>query len=370
MKKSKILLLGKLPPPFIGPTIATDIILNSKLREEFDLIHLDTSDHRDINTLGAFDFWNFYLAVKHYLSLIWSIITRWPSIVYMPIGQTTISYFRDAPFILVAKVFRRKVICHLRGGNFKNWYNSINYMSKYLVRHIHSLVDAQIVLGENLKYLFMGILPANKIFVVPNGGDFCFYTEKNRDKNTPKILFLANFIRTKGILETLYSVKEVFPYFPHAEFIFAGSWRDEKTKNIFISFCKENPDFQIVVKGPVYGKEKFDLLNSSHIFVLPTYYPNEGHPWVIIEAMAAGLPIITTDQGAISESVVNGVNGFIVEKKNSDQIAEKVKYLLEHPDECARMGLASRDMYFKNFTEEKMAAKMSQCFHSVITNSQ
>ena len=74
MPKQKIILFGKLPPPFIGPAIATKIILSSNLKNEFELIHLDTSDHRDINTLGVIDFWNIYLAFKHYCTLYIIII--------------------------------------------------------------------------------------------------------------------------------------------------------------------------------------------------------------------------------------------------------------------------------------------------------
>ena len=51
MAKPKVLILGKLPPPYIGPAVAAKIILNSKLKDSFKLIHLDTSDHRDISTL-------------------------------------------------------------------------------------------------------------------------------------------------------------------------------------------------------------------------------------------------------------------------------------------------------------------------------
>jgi len=62
--------MGALPPPYMGPTIATQIRLNSKLKDEFDFIHLDTSDHRDLKTLNKVDLWNFLLAFNHYLKLL------------------------------------------------------------------------------------------------------------------------------------------------------------------------------------------------------------------------------------------------------------------------------------------------------------
>lgn len=369
MIKPKVLLLGKLPPPYIGPAIATNILLGSDLKHEFDLIHLDTSDHRDINTLGSIDFWNIFLAFKHYFLLMRRLVRKRPDLVYIPNGQTTISYYRDAVFILISKCFRRKIVCHLRGGNFRNWYDSSNSFNQYIVRKIHSLIDGQIILGDNLRKMFKGILPESKIFVIPNGASYNFLNNKNKQSNSVRILYLANFHKTKGVLDVLYSVPYVTQNHPNIEYIFAGNWRDEKTKEEFDDFVKNHKNIPISVLGPVVGGAKFELFSSSDIFVFPSYYPAEGHPWVIVEAMAAGLPIISTDQGAITESVIDGVNGFIVKKKSPNQIADKIDYLLVNPEFRQEMGLASRQHYLNHFTEVKMVEKISRCFKRVISES-
>src|SRR3989344_404090 len=144
--RTKILFLGPKPPPFMGPTVATENLLRSRLGEYFDLIHLDTSDHRDLSTLAAIDFGNVSLALKHYCMMFWLIATKWPRLVYIPISQTTIGYLRDSVFILIAALFRRKVVCHLRGGDFKNWLDSTHAFMLSYVCAVHSLVDGQIVL--------------------------------------------------------------------------------------------------------------------------------------------------------------------------------------------------------------------------------
>lgn len=365
INKKKIIFLAATPPPYMGPTIATEVILNSKLKKEFNLIHLDTSDHRDLNTQGALDFQNVYLALKHYMILFWLIITRWPAMVYIPICQTTLGYFRDAIFILISKLFSRKVICHLRGGNFKNWYYSASVITRWLVWNVHSIVDGQIVLGESLRSTFDNIVPEEKIFVVPNGRDIEIDFIKKEKSRKIKILYLSNFIRSKGILDVLRAVPDVYDYNSRIEFIFAGKWRDEVTKQEFENFITENPDLPVKIKGPVYDQIKYDLLNSSDIFVFPTYYPAEGHPWVIIEAMAAGIPIITSDQGAITESVKDGINGFIINKKNPKQIAEKIKFLIRNPRLRYKMGEKSRKLYLENFNEGKMIERLSHTFNAV-----
>jgi len=131
-------------------------------------------------------------------------------------------------------------------------------------------------------------------------------------------------------------------------------------------FCREFPTLPVRFEGTVYGEEKMRLLGSSDIFVFPTYYPFEGHPWVIVEAMAFGLPIISTDQGAIRESVIDGVNGFIIEKSNPTQIAEKIKILVQNAELRMKMGRESRLLYETHFTEAHMVEKMAAVFQAII----
>ncbi len=352
----------------MGPSVATAVILESNLKDAFELVHLNTSDHRDLDKIGAIDFRNIYLAFKHYVLLFWMLITRWPDMVYIPVSQTTIGYFRDAGFILTAKMFRRKVLCHLRGGYFKNWLDSSSRLTRFFVKKIHRLVDGQIVLGESLKHLFTDILEEKKIFVVPNGGSFRMASELSDDKKEFRVIYLANFISTKGILDTLKGMLIVQKQCPGIEAVFAGSWHDDVTKNEFYRILENNPGMRVTVKEKVIGEEKTGLLASSDVFVFPTCYPFEGHPWVIVEAMAAGLPIISTDQGAIAEYVIDGENGFIVEKRNPQQIAEKIIEMFEDTAMRRRMGEQNREHYLCNFTEEKMVEKMSRAFNGALKN--
>jgi glycosyltransferase involved in cell wall biosynthesis len=364
--KPKIIFLGPLPPPLMGPSIATEVILTSRLKEKFKLIHLDTSDHRDLDTLNRVDFTNVFLALKHYYMLLWLIVTRWPAMVYIPISQTTLGYLRDTWFIVISKIFRRRVVCHLRGGNFKNWYDAAGPFTRWFVRRIHSLVDGQIVLGKTLRYLFDGIVSQEKIYVVPNGRDFDeIYNEKHH-KSRFNVLFLSTFDKTKGVLDVVNAIPEVSELHPDVEFIIAGNWHKKDVTEELKKYVKNNQTHPITIVAPAHGKRKYELLNNADIFVFPTYYPPEGHPWVIIEAMAAGLPIISTDQGAITESVIDGKNGFIVEKQNPGQIAKKIKLLIKNSELRNNMGKASRHIYEMKFTEKHMVDNLKFCFNTVL----
>jgi glycosyltransferase involved in cell wall biosynthesis len=365
--KRAVVILGKLPPPYIGPAVATQIILNSRLREKFEIYHLDTSDHRDLSTLGRIDFQNVFVALKQYLKLAWFLATRKIDLVYLPNKQTTIGFLQDLPIISITKIFRKKLVCHLRGGNFKNWYLSLSPWLRWIVKKTYRCVDAQIVLSQNLTHLFDGIVSPEKIHVAPNGGNFDFCQRfRNGNGRRMRVLYLANFHKSKGVMDVLHAV----PLVDHngsVEFTFAGSWRDRETQAHFKKFVENENSLPVTVVGSVAGEAKRKLFKASDVFVFPTYYPPEGHPWVIVEAMAAGLPIISTDQGAITESVIDGVNGFIVEKRNPQQIAEKLKILIENPDLRKKMGQESRRLYEENFTEEKMVERLAAVFDKVLS---
>jgi glycosyltransferase involved in cell wall biosynthesis len=118
----------------------------------------------------------------------------------------------------------------------------------------------------------------------------------------------------------------------------------------------------------VAGKEKLELLRSADIFAFPTYYPPEGHPWAIVEAMAAGLPIVSTDQGAITESVVHGRNGLIVEKRNPATVAQAIVSLCHDRDARVRMAHTSRQLYEENFTEARMVQRLAGVFFTVLAD--
>jgi glycosyltransferase involved in cell wall biosynthesis len=338
----------------MGPSVATEIILNSRLIKEFNVIHIDTADRRTLNTLGRIDLTNIYLAFRHYALLLQTLWFSDAALVYLSISQTSIGFLRDIPFVFLAKLFGKKVVLHLRGAYFKDFYNSSTPIMKRLIVTVLGRIDRMIVLGHSLRGLFDGLVSDEKLSVVPNGLDMAIEEKAvSMDEESPLvILFLSNLIETKGFWDVLRSIDTVRQKYHKARYVFAGGWMDEKDRVKAENYANQKKiEGSTEFKGPVKGIEKVKLLQNAHIFVFPTYYPMEGHPWVIVEAMAAGLPIISTDQGCIRECVVDGENGFIIPKRDPNAIAGKVIYLIENPEQRNEMGRKSRQLYEASFTE-------------------
>ena len=111
-----------------------------------------------------------------------------------------------------------------------------------------------------------------------------------------------------------------------------------------------------IINYPGHVHNVKDWIASSHVFVLPSY--REGVPRSTQEAMAIGRPIITTDVPGCRETVVNGVNGFLVPKWNPEALAEKMMYFIKYPDQIEKMGDESYKMAVDKFDAEKVNQRL------------
>ncbi len=358
------MILGKIPPPFMGPSIATQIILNSSLKEVYELIHVDTRVNKDLSTMGKFSLKKIFQSISIWGKMLSQILTKRPSLVIIPISQSTSGYLKDLIFILIAKLTFRKTLVHLRGSNFLNWMNSASEPASFFVRTTLKINNGVIVLGNNLRYLFKGIFPEQNIYVSPNGGDYVF-PPSQKNGNDISVLYLANLQPSKGIEDLLNAIailkNEKVENF-HLDVV--GAWRSKGVEDSCKKIVNEN-NLPVNFHPADAAKKKFQFFANAHIFVFAPRDP-EGHPWVIVEAMAAGLPIISTDRGAIIESVKEGENGFIVPASDPVSIADKLKKLILDSDLRNKMSTASRLIYENGFTEKKMVENLSRIIETVI----
>jgi glycosyltransferase involved in cell wall biosynthesis len=110
--------------------------------------------------------------------------------------------------------------------------------------------------------------------------------------------------------------------------------------------------------GVVSGEAKRRVLAEADVFVLPTRYPPEGQPFAILEAMAAGLPVVSTPRGAIPDMVEDGVTGLLLPEGDEAALAEALRRLVASPAERSAMGEAGRSRYESMFTEEATTRRL------------
>ena len=361
--KPTILILGKLPPPLMGPAIATQIILSSNLKDHFNIIHLDTRINKDVSTMGRWGLNKIFKSINIYFEFIKKVLTHKPQLIIVPISQTTMGFIKDAPFILLGSVMRKKVLIQLRGSNFKNWLKGANKLTHNFVSYCLKKCVGVIVLGNNLKHLFENYFKIDQIHVVPNGAN---YSLQHRKENELTVLYLANFLPSKSfddILKAVSILKE--KGINNFKLKAAGAWDNKVFKKKCHSIISDNNLNNVEIIPPQSGEDKMQCFADSDIFVFCPKMP-EGHPWVIVEAMANGLPIIATDQGAIIESVENEKNGFIVPPESPEMIAQQLEELINNKELREKMSVYSKDKYLSNFTEEKMVSNLKNVIDHLI----
>jgi glycosyltransferase involved in cell wall biosynthesis len=363
--KPTICIFGKLPPPFMGPAIATQLLLQSGLKNKFDLVHIDTKINEDLKSMGSWSFKKLLKNLGIYISIIKHGLKAKPQLVLIPISQSTVGFLKDSIYILISRMFCRKIVLHLRGSEFKIWMDRSSFLTRMYVKLIFSLCSGVIVLGNNLRYLFHGYFPENKIFVAPNGGDYIIPVKENTDSSHIRLLYLGNLQSSKGIEDVIEAIRLLPDTIKNKiQVEVLGGWRNKSTQEECLQKIQEN-QLPFSFHPPEKSHQKLQLLSNADIFLFPPRAP-EGHPWVIVEAMAAGLPIISTDRGAIIESVLHGENGFIVPLSDPQAIANCVQELVNFPEKRQRMGQNSRKHYLTNFTEAAMVENLTKIFNQVI----
>jgi glycosyltransferase involved in cell wall biosynthesis len=368
MDKKKIILIGAIPPPYHGTNISNERILNSKIKNTFELYHLDISDHRDLDNLGKMDLVNVLLSLKNFFRLFILLLKVKPDIAYLVAAQN-LAYLRDGIFILIVYIFSKaKIVIHLRSSYFKKYYDKSNWFIKKFIDLSLRKVNTAIVLGNSIKPMLCKWI--KNIEVVPNGTDFNpDITKKNiYDKNSLTVSYLGNLYEFKGIFDLLKAAKIVTETKKDVQFVFGGPWpkKESETRERIFNYIKDNKlENKVIFKGLIPVEEKENFFMETDIFVLPSW--SEGHPNVILEAMSAACPVISTkDVGAISETVLDGWTGILVEKKNPDQIASAIIYLVENPDVRLQMGRSGRKRFEENYTLDENIKNITTVFNKTI----
>lgn len=369
MSRPKIVLLGKLPPPYMGPAIATQILLRSSLTDRYDVHHVDTNAHGSLDSIGTWSMEKVRTNLRIYAHLARVLRDEKPDLVVIPISQATLGFIKDSVFVLLSWLAGRTTLIQLRGSNLQNWLASAPVPVRVYAEAVLRRAQGAIVLGNNLRHLFREYFREDHIFVVPNGANYDSVLGKSRSETVStrrvRVLYLANLQPSKGIEDVIRAV-DILTERGVTGFSLdvVGAWRDDATRDTCLNLV-ETHALPVSFHGPAYDADKFRFFAAADVFVFPPREP-EGHPWVIVEALASGLPIISTDQGAITESVVDGVNGFIVAPKRPDQIADRVARLIEHPTLRSQLADASRQHYEAHFTEERMVEQLSDAVEHMV----
>jgi glycosyltransferase involved in cell wall biosynthesis len=361
--------VGPLPPPQNGMTHMTRNVLRSSVGA--DLVHMDTSDHRHVSNIGRIDITNVLLGVRHVLRFAVMVFTGSIDAAYIPVAQNRLGYLRDALMIMTAAVAGKRIIVHLHGGGFRRFLEESDPLTRWAIRSTMRRVSAVIVLAECLRGNFAGLVPPYRVYAVPNGIDPAQARPATwpikRKSEQMSVVHLSTLMSEKGSLDFLEAALRIANRRTDARFFLAGPWRRaSEEEQARARIAATGLDDRVVLTGEVTGTEKQALLSEASLFVMPTYYPSEGQPLVILEALAAGVPVVASRWAGIPETISEGVNGRLVFPRDVDGLVATIEALLDDDAERDRLARGAIESFEQRFTLRAFSAALSAVFEHVL----
>ncbi|MEO1431738.1 MAG: glycosyltransferase [Cyanobacteria bacterium J06633_8] len=214
----------------------------------------------------------------------------------------------------------------------------------------------------------------DKIIVHGSGIDCGRFILQPRHTNNSGLIRIATtgrLIEKKGIEYAILAIYEVIKVHPKIEFNIIG---DGELKQHFAQIIQQlNLKDKVYLKGWKNQQEIISLLNQTHIFVAPSVTASDGNQDAPVntlkEAMAMGLPVISTLHGGIPELVEDGISGFLVPERDEKAIAQKLIYLIQHPESWQKMGLSGRKKVENNYDIHKLNTELVEIYQQVSDNN-
>lgn len=280
---------------------------------------------------------------------------------------------------VLTKIFHKKpVVTKIFGAEIFPFYNKDNIISKMTKNIIRfTLRNVEKVVGNSGPTCNIGEkISGKKIEILPEGVNLNFFKPDIDHYEIKKIYKLGDYpiifsigrmVERKGFRYLIEAIPYVLKENPKTKLIIGGDGPERK-KLEKLSIDLEIAE-NVIFPGFISNEELPKLMSIADIFVLPSIVDRrgdtEGLGLVLLEAMACGTPVIGTNVGGIPYIIKNGVNGFLVEQKNSEQLAKEIIRLFDK-DLGQKIGKAGKKYVEENFHWDLIAEKCIKILNSVL----
>ena len=307
-------------------------------------------------------FKQFVTYIASVFKLIWVCITdRQIKILHIHHASRG-SFMRKSVMVLIGKIFGKKVILHIHGGGFHNFYKRARLM-KPIIRWILEHADAVICLSEMWKNYYSNTFKLKRLVIINNVIESPLTSPVSRlpSNGSLKLLFLGHVTEKKGVFDLLKVLASGREDFRHkVKFTIGGIGEVERLEKA-ISDNQFNGDVSFA--GWVNGTKKAELLNNCDVYVLPSYF--EALPISILEAMSYGKPVISTNVGGIPEIVKPGFNGWLFQPGDHQALNNILVEAMENKELLKQYGNNSLSIS-KKYTPESVFQSLNDLYKQIL----
>lgn len=355
----RVLFLLHIPPPVHGSSVVGKAIMDSSLiNKAFQCRYVNFLASRAVSDTGRLNLYKIGGLLSTVGKVLAEFTIRKPVLCYLALTTSGPALYRDAVIVLIMRLFGIRRVYHLHHKGVNAELQRVH--KKIIFNLIFQKADV-ILLSEHLYHDVKDFVCADRLHIVPNG---IAKLERNKDfrpgSGMINILFLSNLIVSKGILILLQACKLLKEkgYFFTCNFV--GAQGDITADEFNGHINALGLEGTVCYLGRKLGEEKYKLFENADVFVFPTFYTNEAFPLVLLEAMQFGLPIVSTPEGGIPDIVLNNKTGFLVPKRDSVSLANKLEILFHDEELRRRMGHAGRKHFEAKFTLQHFENKLCE----------
>lgn len=360
-----ILAMVQLPPPVHGAAVMNHHAIEALRDAPVDLDILPMRFADKVSSVGHAGWRKIVTAGLLWGRLFGRCLLGRPDILYICFAPSGAAFWRDSLYVLTARLFRAHAILHLHGRGLARQRQE----SKLAAIVQERVLSGQtiILLGESLRPEVKGLKCQTRILpnCVPDAA-FASHAPIFADPDKPvRLLFLANLFRTKGIDTVIAACARLADRGIAFTLDVAGAEGDVSVAHLQTTINAAGIGHLCRYHGVADPQLKADLLAKADLLLFPTRYVNEAQPLVVLEAMAAGVGIITTDIGTLGQIIRMGETGWICNPDAPDELAALICEAISTPVKTRKMAATARQECRLRFSQ----ARFSQNLQDLITGT-
>ena len=358
----EIWLVSNLPPPVHGVSTFNAALLDELDRrgESVRVFRIGSTRARSIGRFSMIKaLRDTRLLIRFLAAAMWRKLRGGKAVLYFTPSQDGPAVFRDAIVATIGRVCFDRVIGHVHGCSWLGRYRKGGLAARAMKQALASC-DQVICLGSRFTRAMRDATGIDCVSV-DNGAPA---TMEGKVRAWPSdgaqltLLYLGSFILSKGLWAAAEAALLLLSRGRNVRLVCAGSWRVEAERVGFQRHFEEAITCGIIqFLGPVDEPRRTRILLDTHILVLPTRYPHEGQPLVLIEAMSAGVVPITTDQGGIPDLVSFPGSDLLVAPSHDSGhgLARTIESLAKDPGAYEALSMRCLERFRNHLTMERCA---------------
>jgi glycosyltransferase involved in cell wall biosynthesis len=294
-------------------------------------------------------------AVRALLKVVFLLIRHRRVVMHVHCASRA-SFWRKSLFMALGMLANCPFIVHLHGAEFVRFYEAeCGEVKRRMIRYFLDRAACVIALSAWWQTWISGVTQNPRLACIANPAPTL--DERAAVRRERVVLFLGRLDQRKGIFDLLEGVRALRASIPGIRLVCAGDGDLESVEQ----YAKRLGIADAVsVPGWIRPAEKRSLMNRAAVFVLPSYA--EGLPMSLLEAMAAGLPVVATEVGGIPDVVTHGVNGFLFRPGDIATLERLLRGLMRDAQLSLRIGTAARETVRLRFSADQVCAQLDEIY--------